>query len=116
MDEDVRFTRPVMSMADAGRHLGIPRATFHRWARGYERGGPLLHVADPESIHRASVPFIALAEAWVLEGLRQAGVRPGRIRPALTQLQREFGRDYCLAGFGAAEVIPTFGSAGFRGG
>ncbi|MGH3623180.1 MAG: helix-turn-helix domain-containing protein [Sciscionella sp.] len=27
-------------MADAGRHLGIPQQTFHRWARGYERGGP----------------------------------------------------------------------------
>jgi hypothetical protein len=74
MTEDMRFTRPLLSMADAGRHLGIPRQTFHRWARGYERGGPLLHVAEAESIHRASVPFIALAEAWVLEGLRQAGV------------------------------------------
>jgi len=37
-----------------------------------------------------------LAEAWVLEGLRQAGVRPQRIRPALEQLQREFGREFVL--------------------
>jgi uncharacterized protein (DUF433 family) len=96
MDQDVRFTRPLMSMADAGRHLGIPRQTFHRWARGYEGRGPLLHVGESESIHKASVPFVALAEAWVLEGLRQAGVRPQRIRPALTQLQREFGREYVL--------------------
>jgi uncharacterized protein (DUF433 family)/transposase-like protein len=96
MDEDVRFSRPLMSMADAARHLGIPQQTFHRWARGYERGGPLLHVAEPESIRRASVSFIALAEAWVLEGLRQAGVRPQRIRPALEQLQREFGREFVL--------------------
>ncbi|HEY2701569.1 MAG TPA: hypothetical protein VGJ45_39360 [Pseudonocardiaceae bacterium] len=28
-------------MADASRHLGIPQQTFHRWARGYERGEPL---------------------------------------------------------------------------
>jgi uncharacterized protein (DUF433 family) len=42
------------------------------------------------------VPFIALAEAWVLEGLRKAGVRPQRIRPALEQLQREFGREHVL--------------------
>jgi len=32
----------------------------------------------------------------VLEGLRQAGVRPHRIRPALTKLQEEFGREYVL--------------------
>ncbi|MCK2237742.1 MULTISPECIES: helix-turn-helix domain-containing protein [unclassified Crossiella] len=96
MDEDVRFTRPLMGMADAARHLGIPRQTFHRWARGYERGGPLLHVASPESIRRASVPFVALAEAWVLEGLRQAGVKPQKIRPALECLQQEFGREYAL--------------------
>jgi uncharacterized protein (DUF433 family) len=85
-----------MTMADAGRHLGIPRPTFHRWARGYPHGGPLLHISDAESIRRASVSFIALAEAWVLEGLRQAGVRPQRIRPALTKLQEEFGREYVL--------------------
>ena len=96
MEHDVRFSRPLMGMADAARHLGIPQQTFHRWARGYERGGPLLHVAEPESIRRASVPFIALAEAWVLEGLRQAGVRPQRIRPALERLQREFGHEHVL--------------------
>lgn len=95
-EEDVRFSRPLMTMADAGRHLGIPRQTFHRWARGYERGGPLLHVIEPESIRQASVPFVALAEAWVLWGLRDAGVRPRLIRPALTKLQQEFGREYVL--------------------
>jgi uncharacterized protein (DUF433 family)/transposase-like protein len=93
---DIRFSRPIMTMADAARHLGIPRQTFHRWAKGYERGGPLLHVTESDSMRRANVPFIALAEAWVLEGLRQAGVRPQRIRPALQQLQREFGREYVL--------------------
>jgi hypothetical protein len=63
MNADVRFSRPLMTMADAGRHLGIPRQTFHRWARGYERGGPLLHVTDPDGLRTASVPFVALAEA-----------------------------------------------------
>lgn len=94
--DDIRFSRPLMTMADASRYLGIPQQTFHRWARGYERGGPLLHVVEPDSIRQASVPFIAMAEAWVLAGLRNAGVRPQRIRPALTKLQEEFGRDYVL--------------------
>lgn len=96
MDQDVRFDRPLMTMSDAGRHLAVPRQTFHRWARGYPRGGPLLHVVEAESVRRANVPFVALAEAWVLKGLRQAGVLPQRIRPALTKLQAEFGREYVL--------------------
>ena len=105
MEGDMRFFRPLMTMADAGRHLGIPRQTFHRWARGYERGGPLLHVTESHSIRTASVPVIALTEAWVLEGLRQAGVRPQRIRPALTRLQKEFGREHVL-------VSPALGTDG----
>ena len=32
----------------------------------------------------------------MLEALRQAGVRPARIRPALNRLSSEFGRDYAL--------------------
>jgi uncharacterized protein (DUF433 family) len=37
-----------------------------------------------------------MAEALVLEALRQAGVRPARIRPALNQLANEFGQEYVL--------------------
>jgi uncharacterized protein (DUF433 family)/transposase-like protein len=102
---DVRFSQPLMTMADASRHLGIPQQTFHRWARGYERGEPLLHVTETDSIRRASVPFVALAEAWVLAGLRKAGVRPRLIRPALEQLEKEFGREYVL-------VSPSLGTDG----
>lgn len=96
MKEDRRFSRPLMTLADAGRHLGIPRQTFYRWARGYEHGDPLLHVSRQDNSRRATVPFVALAEAWVLAGLRNAGVRPQRIRPALLKLQEEFGHEYVL--------------------
>ena len=92
--DDVRFTEGILNLAQAGRHLRVPRQTFHRWARGYPRGGPLLHVADRQDV--LPVTFIALAEAHVLEALRTAGVRPQRIRPALAELQREFGREYVL--------------------
>ena len=43
--EDPRFGPGLLDMSDAARFLGIPRSTFRRWALGYERGGPLLHVA-----------------------------------------------------------------------
>jgi uncharacterized protein (DUF433 family) len=94
--EDIRFTAGLLGMYDAARYLGIPRQTFHRWARGYERGAPLLHVLEPERPREARVTLIAMAEAWVLTALRTAGVRPQRIRPALTRLQKEFGQEYVL--------------------
>jgi uncharacterized protein (DUF433 family)/transposase-like protein len=93
--EDPRFGPGLLDISDAARFLGIPRSTFRRWARGYERGGPLLHIATAGP-QQAQVTFIAMAEAHVLEALRQAGVRPARIRPALNQLSTEFGRDYVL--------------------
>lgn len=93
--DDPRFREGLLNLADAGRYLHVPRQTFHRWARGYERGKPLLHVLDPSTV-RLPVTFIALAEAHVLDALREAGVRPQKIRPALAALQKEFGRDYVL--------------------
>lgn len=94
--DDIRFTAGLLSMQDAARFLGIHRQTFHRWARGDERSAPLLHVVDPERPRDARITFIALAEAWVLWALRDAGVRLHRIRPALARLQHEFGREYVL--------------------
>jgi uncharacterized protein (DUF433 family) len=93
---DMRFDAGLLGMNDAARYLGIPRQTFHRWARGYESGGPLLHVLEPDKSREARVTLIAMTEAWVLSALRDAGVRPRRIRPALTRLQQEFGREYVL--------------------
>jgi uncharacterized protein (DUF433 family) len=95
LNADPRFTEGLLNLAQAGRYLHVPQQTFHRWARGYERGQPLLHVVERS---QASLPvtFIALAEAHVLDALRDAGVNPRRIRPALYRLQKEFGRDYVL--------------------
>lgn len=93
--DDKRFTMGVLDMTDTARFLGIPRETFHRWARGDDRGGPLLHVISPPG-RQAQVPFIAVAEAHILEALRRADVRPAEIRPALDRLAAEFGREYVL--------------------
>jgi uncharacterized protein (DUF433 family) len=93
--KDRRFTEGILNMADAARFLALKRQTFHRWAKGYERGEPLIHcVAAPPRV--ANISFIALVEAYVLEALRDAGVQIRRIRPALEALQREFGREYVL--------------------
>lgn len=94
--DDPRFSTGLLDVSDAARFLGIPRTTLRRWAHGYPRGGPLLHVVDDGGSREAQVTFIAMAEAHVLEALRLAGVRLALIRPALNQLAQEFGREYVL--------------------
>lgn len=95
LPDDVRFSAGILNMADAARFLGIANQTFHRWAKGYERGLPLLHTVEAAS-RKANISFIALTEAFVLDALRDAGVHVRKIRPAIEQLQKEFGREYVL--------------------
>jgi uncharacterized protein (DUF433 family) len=94
--DDRRFTTGVLDASDAARFLGIPRSTLRRWAFGSGRGAPLLHVAEGARSGQAQFTFIAMAEAYVLEALGDAGVRLPRIRPALARLAQQFGREYVL--------------------
>lgn len=92
---DVRFETGLLDISDAARFLGIHNATLRRWATGYGKAAPLLHVLPTER-GRAQVTFVAMVEAYVLDALRQAGVRPQRIPRALDRLAAEFGREYVL--------------------
>jgi uncharacterized protein (DUF433 family) len=62
-----------------------------------------MHV-KPRSLDALPVTFIALAEGYVLDALKAAGVRPYKIRPALDQLRSEFG-EYALV----AQALATDG-------
>jgi uncharacterized protein (DUF433 family) len=93
---DAEFRRGIMNMSDAARYLAVSQQTFHRWAKGYEKGQPLLHLAKTVRQREAPVSFISLTEAYVLQALRRAGVQVRKIRPALLVLQREFGTEYAL--------------------
>ncbi len=95
MDGDARFTEGLLNLTQASRYLRVPQQTFHSWARGYRLGEPILHVLEPEH-RRLPVTFIALAEGHVMDALRDAGVRPQKIRPALQRLRAEFGSEYVL--------------------
>lgn len=92
---DPRFDSGLLDISDAARFLGVPRTTLQRWAHGAAGEPPLLDVLQVPR-PRAQVTFIALAEAHVLEALRRAGVRTGRIRPALQRLAEEFGHRHVL--------------------
>jgi uncharacterized protein (DUF433 family) len=104
-DPRARFERPLYSVTDAARHIAVPRTTFDTWLRGYSRrrvGGStttgaqiVTHVPAPRGA--PSVPFIGLAEGYVLAAFRQAGVPLQRIRPALDTLRDELGIEHVLA-------------------
>jgi uncharacterized protein (DUF433 family) len=167
------YSRGIMNMSDAARYLSISQQTFHRWAKGYENGEPLLHLAapsealdatvtsqrgaaaggegvaaavetqlwEPHVAHDgaakyvavklkrsptprgrrfASVSFTTLTEAYVLEALRTAGVQVRKIRPALIELQQQFGTEFALTAPNLAtdgidvlwDFSKTFGGAG----
>jgi hypothetical protein len=102
--DDDRFVVPLYSAAEAARHLDVPVSTFRTWARGYRNvpkgrpavvGDPIVTTVPIDS--GASIPFIGLAEGYVLAAVRRAGVPLQRIRPALDRLRNELGIEHVLA-------------------
>jgi uncharacterized protein (DUF433 family) len=105
MTDGERFTTPLYTLGEAARALDVPAATFQTWSRGYVRhrdgapdvlGDPIVtdvraRPGDP------TIPFVGLAEGFVLAAVRKKGVPLQRIRPALRVLQHELGVDHALA-------------------
>jgi uncharacterized protein (DUF433 family) len=101
--EDDRFTVPLYTLGEASTYLRVPRATLTTWADGYEqhrrdraiartvRGAPIITAFD--AVHRghARLPFVGIAEAYVLNAFRRAGVPMQRIRPSLDWLVQHVG-------------------------
>ena len=100
----VRFDVPLYSVSDAARLIDVPRSTFDTWVRGYANkpkgrspvtGAPV--VAYLPAASGPTVPFIGLAEGFVLAAFREAGVPLQRIRPAISTLQQQLGIEHVLA-------------------
>ena len=99
--KDPRVGVGLFTLAEAAYYLDVPPTTFHRWARPDKanRGSaapPLVYVLGSGAGHE-SVPFVGLAEGYVLRAFRAAGVSMQRIRPALERLETEIGVPYALA-------------------
>jgi|CXWL01.1.fsa_nt_gi uncharacterized protein (DUF433 family) len=121
--EDLRFTMPLYTVAEAARAVDVPVSTFETWAKGYVRrppgrrevrGKPIVTTLSAES-GAPSIPFVGLAEGHVLAAVRRAGVAMQRVRPALAVLERELGIEHALASRNlytdGAEVLFDYGSA-----
>jgi uncharacterized protein (DUF433 family) len=73
----------------------------------------LITVAAPRTPRGPTIPFVGLAEAYILSSFRQAGVPMQRIRPAIRRLEEEMGLVQALASerlrTDGAEVLWDYG-------
>ena len=104
--DDPRFDVPLYTLAEAARILEVPSSTLSTWAKGYLRrfpgrpavtAEPVITWLEPRSTGAPSIPFVGLAEAYVVAAVRRSGVPMQRIRPALDELKRQIGIDHALA-------------------
>ncbi|KZS64409.1 hypothetical protein A4G26_10100 [Mycobacterium kansasii] len=117
---DLRFDVPLYTLTEASRYLLVSRATLATWADGYERrpanaptvkGQPIITALPHRAGSYARLPFVGIAEAYVLNAFRRAGVPMQRIRPSLDWLIKNVGphalasQDLCTDG---AEVLWRF--------
>ncbi len=121
-----KFDAPLYTQAEAARFLELAESTFRNWARGYRAtirgrevtGAPILSTVPREGLRRPTIPFVGLAEGYALSAIRKTGVPLQRVRPALQQLNEEFGFRHALASqrlfTDGAEVL--FDYAEFAGG
>lgn len=101
-----RFSTALYTVSEAGRFLDVPASTLSAWAHGYRNrpqgrpevvGAPILTTLPRRGPRWPVIPFIGLAEGAVLTAIRRSGVPMQRIRPAIEQLDRQFGLAHALA-------------------
>ena len=101
-----RFSTALYTVGEAARYLDVPASTLTTWAHGYRRhphgqrevvGAPILTTLRRPGARGPVIPFIGLAEGVVLTAMRRSGVPLQRIRPALEQLDAQFGLAHALA-------------------
>jgi uncharacterized protein (DUF433 family) len=135
--DDPHYVAPLYRKAEAARIIRVPASTFREWAAGAPEplrsmkvhqarivstiGGrldnppALITTVEPRTPRGPSVPFVGLAEAFVLAAFRSAGVPMQRIRPAVAWLQENIGLTQALASerlkTDGAEVLWDYGQS-----
>lgn len=98
-EQDRRFDVALYSVAEAASYLGLSRSTLGTWVDGYVRGrpghlvegAPVVTAFERTGVRAPRLPFVGLAEAYVLDAFRRCGVPLQRIRPSLEALKAEVG-------------------------
>lgn len=91
---------PMYTQTEAAHLIGATESSLQRWARGYRPIGgnfqdPLITV--DRGGRGYTVPFVGLAEAYLLRAFRKAGLPMARIRPAVEKLRDGMGLEHALA-------------------
>jgi uncharacterized protein (DUF433 family) len=89
---DARFDVPLYTVAEAATHLGLARSTLRHWIAVHG----LVHTLTPETPRGPSLPFIAIAEAQFIRGLRNAGLTFHAVALGIHSLRREMGLEYIV--------------------
>ena len=97
---DSRLLIPLYSQSEAAQMISLPQSTFNHWASGYttasgNRKPPFITLTKRGRGY--TVPFVGLAEAWLVRAFTRAGVPVPRIRPALEHLRTQIGLEHALA-------------------
>src|SRR6478752_3563283 len=90
------YTVPIYSQSDVAQIVGASKSTVQRWVTGYAQDG-VDHPPVVDAVRRGrgfTVPFVGLAEVFVLNAFRKAGLPLQRIRPAVEVLKREIGLEH----------------------
>ncbi|WP_345799733.1 DUF433 domain-containing protein [Microbacterium sp. Kw_RZR3] len=101
---DRAYTTPIYTLSEAAHIIRAPTSSFGRWAHGHafrQRNGSGRRWSDPilrgvKSGRGFTVPFNALAEGYIVESFRRAGLPLARIRPAVDVLRNELGLENAL--------------------
>ncbi|GAA2628615.1 DUF433 domain-containing protein [Streptomyces vastus] len=91
-----RFDEGLLTPTETSQYLQIPRSTLDTWLRGQAAGAPLVHHIASVRRGQPTVPFVAVAEAYVLRSLRDLGLRMTEIREAAAAVRRAFDTPYGL--------------------
>jgi len=105
VNDDIRFSEPLYTVAEAARFLGVPPTTLSTWAKGYVRRPQARPMVQGDAVITSmtgatnfpSIPFVGLAEGMVIAAFRRAGVSLQHIRKAVSILESEIGVDHTLA-------------------
>ncbi|WP_439692630.1 DUF433 domain-containing protein [Curtobacterium sp. SP.BCo] len=101
---DPAHTTPIYSLSEAAQIVRAPSTSFSRWAHGHrfkQRSEGAWGWSEPiltgvRQGRNFTVPFNALAEAYIVESFRRAGLPMARIRPAVEVLRQEIGLENAL--------------------
>lgn len=91
-----RFSDGLLTVRETASYLQVPHSTLSDWLARSAAGAPLVHQVRPLRADQPSVPFVAVAEAYVLRSLRNMGLRMSQIREAAEAVRKAFDTPYGL--------------------